>query len=160
MPPTREADGVPLRLNGMGLRTYSVFHVHIYVAGLYLEQPSSDADVILRSDSAKLMLIHFVHDVTAAQARKAWASGFADNCRPPCHLPEDGIARFLAAVPEFHRGDISTLLFVGQSVQIAVNGRVLGTIGDPEFSRTILATFIGPFPPSEPFKRGLLGRQD
>lgn len=160
MPTERQAAGLALRLNGMGLRTYSVFHVHVYVAGLYLEQPSGDAETILRSDSAKLMMIEFVHDVTTAQARKAWATGLADNCRAPCHLPEDEIARFLAAVPEFHRGDTSTLLFVGQTVQIEVNGHVLGTVGDPAFSRTILATFIGPFPPSETFKRGLLGRRD
>ncbi len=160
MPRTRQAAGLTLRLNGIGLRTYSVFHVHIYVAGLYLEQPSSDANGILRSDAAKLLVVHFVHDVTAAQARDAWVSGFQDNCRAPCELPSESIARFLDSVPAFQRGDESTLLFIGHTVQIGINGRVLGTITDPEFTRVILATFIGAYPPTEPLKRGLLGLRD
>jgi hypothetical protein len=160
MPQAREAAGLSLRLNGIGLRTYSVFHVHIYVAGLYLEEPSRDAKEILQSDGAKLLVIRFVHDVTAAQARDAWASGFEDNCRAPCRLPGDGVAQFLAGVPDFHRGDESLLLFIGHTVQIGVNGRVLGTITDPDFTRTILATFIGAYPPTEPLKHGLLGLRD
>jgi hypothetical protein len=157
MPQVRQAAGLPLRLNGIGMRTYSVFGIHVYVAGLYLEQPTSDADAILRSDGAKLLDIHFVHDVNAEQARDAWVQGFDENCRPPCHLKGPDVLQFLSAVPAFRRGDESTLLFVGRTVQIAVNGRTLGTISDADFSRAILATFIGPHPPSEPFKQGLLG---
>lgn len=157
MPPVKQAAGLPLRLNGIGMRTYSVFAIHIYVAGLYLEHPTSDADAILRSDDAKLLDIHFVHDVNVEQARDAWVQGFAENCRPPCHLNGLDVLHFLSSVPAFRRGDESTLLFIGRTVQIAVNGRTLGTISDADFSRAILATFIGPSPPSEPFKHGLLG---
>jgi hypothetical protein len=39
MPETRMADGVQMRLNGIGLRT-TVLGIRIYVAGLYLERPS------------------------------------------------------------------------------------------------------------------------
>ncbi len=157
MPPVKHAAGLALRLNGIGMRTYSVFRVHIYVAGLYLEQPTNDADAILSSDGAKLLDIHFVHDVNVEQAREAWVEGFEQNCRPPCHLNGPDLLQFLAAVPPFRRGDESTLLFIGRTVQISVNGRTLGTISDGMFTRTILATFIGPYPPSEPFKHGLLG---
>ena len=158
MPDQIQYQGLPLRLNGIGLRTYSVFRVHIYVAGLYLEKPTEDADAILRSSGVKIMRIRFVHDVTEDRARAAWAEGLADNCKAPCHLPPQDVERFLAAVPEFHRGDESTLAFDGASVRISLNGRSLGTVDEPAFTRAILATFIGPYPPSEPFKRALLGR--
>jgi hypothetical protein len=144
-------------INGVGMRTYSMFRIHIYVAGLYLEQPTSDADAILKSDGAKLLDIHFVHDVNAEQARDAWVQGFEENCRAPCHLNGQDLLHFLAQVPAFRRGDESTLLFVGRTVQISLNGRTMGTISDADFTRAILATFIGPHPPSEPFKNGLLG---
>jgi hypothetical protein len=160
MPDLLQAAGTPLRLNGMGVRTYSMFLIHIYVAGLYLERPTSDAEAILGAKFTKLLMVHFVHDVSAERARDAWASGFLDNCRSPCHLRGADVERFLAAVPEFHRGDESSLLFHGQSVTIAVNGRVLGDVADPDFARTILATFIGGYPPSEQFKHGLLGLRD
>jgi hypothetical protein len=157
LPQVKQAAGLPLRLNGIGMRTYSVFGIHVYVAGLYLEHPTSDAEAILSSDGAKLLDIHFVHDVNADQARDAWVQGFEENCRPPCHLKGPDVLHFLSAVPAFRRGDESTLLFIGRTVQIAVNGRTLGTISDADFTRAILATFIGPHPPSEPFKHGLLG---
>jgi hypothetical protein len=157
MPPTWQAGGKALRLNGVGMRTYSVFHIHIYVAGLYLEQPTSSAEEILHSDAAKLLVIRFVHEVNAEQARKAWVEGFEDNCRAPCHLRGPDLLRFLAAVPSFHRGDESTLLFSAHGVDITLNGQSLGTVTDAQFSRAMLATFIGSYPPSEPFKHGLLG---
>ena len=160
MPELLEYGGNSLRLNGMGMRTYSIFRVHIYVAGLYLDHPSADAEAILRSRGVKLLRIRFTHDVSQDRARDAWADGFAQNCRAPCHLRPEDLARFLAAVPEFHRGDDSTLLFTGDVVDIEVNGRRLGEIADPEFTRAVLAAFIGPNPPSEPFKHGLLGLQN
>ena len=40
-------DGTELHLNGIALRTYSWLRIHIYVAGLYLEHPSHDAQAIL-----------------------------------------------------------------------------------------------------------------
>jgi hypothetical protein len=160
MPDTLQAAGTPLRLNGMGLRTYSMFLIHIYVAALYLERPSRDAEAILGSTFTKLVIVHFLHDVGAERARDAWANGFRENCRAPCRLPAEGVERFLAAMPEFHRGDESSLLFSGHTVTISVNGGVLGSVTDPDFTRTILAAFIGAAPPSEPFKHALLGIGD
>ncbi|HEX4367537.1 MAG TPA: chalcone isomerase family protein, partial [Rhodopila sp.] len=87
MPEIRVTDGTRMRLNGMGLRTYSIFGLHIYVAGLYLEQRSNDSASILRSPERKLLDIRFLRDVDAVDARKAWQDGFANNCRPPeCYL--------------------------------------------------------------------------
>lgn len=157
LPDTEQVGGAELRLNGIAMRTFSLFRIHVYVAGLYLQQPTSDAEAILQSTSVKLLDIRFVHDVTAERSREAWVTGFRDNCRPPCRLRADMLEQFLARVPDFHAGDRSTLLFAGQTVEIKVNGRSMGTIDDPDFSRSMLGTFIGSYPPTEPLKRGLLG---
>jgi hypothetical protein len=157
MPPVISVAGHTLRLNGMGLRTYSIFHVHIYVAGLYLERPTSDAEAILQSDQMKLMMIRFVHDVSADQSRQAWSDALAENCVAPCHLSSADEALFLSLVPPFHRGDESVMLFDDHSAQISVNGRHIGTVTDPAFARTLLANFIGRYPPTEAVRRGLLG---
>ena len=95
MPDTRVVDGAPMRLNGIGLRTYSMLGIHIYVAGLYLERQSDDPDSILHSPERKLLDIHFVRDVDANNARQAWRDGFANNCRPPaCYLDPADVQRF------------------------------------------------------------------
>jgi long-chain acyl-CoA synthetase len=160
MPPVLSVAGHTLRLNGVGLRTYSIFRIHIYVAGLYLEQPSNDSEAILRSGQVKLLLIRFVHDVSEEQSRKAWSEALEENCVPPCHLrPEDQV-KFLSLVPPFHRGDESVLLFSENTARISINGRDVGTVADPNFARTLLANFIGPYPPTQAVRRGLLGIPD
>ncbi|MBN9560362.1 MAG: chalcone isomerase family protein [Alphaproteobacteria bacterium] len=157
LPDTATFNGTQLRLNGIGLRTYSWLRIRIYVAGLYLERPSHDAEAILRSPEKKLLVVRFIHDVDAEDARKAWREGFQDNCLPPCHLAPADIARFLAAVPDMRSGDHSTLAFTSNAVAITLNGQTLGTISDPMFAHAVLAAFLGPHPPTAQLKRELLG---
>ena len=99
VPNTIQADGKTLQLNGFGLRIYSIFRVHIYVAGLYVEHLSTDAEAILQSPETKLVTVHFVHNVSAEAARDSWRTGLENNCRAPCQLDPADIARFLAQVP-------------------------------------------------------------
>jgi hypothetical protein len=160
MPETRVADGAQVRLNGMGLRTFSILDLRIYVAGLYLERPTDNPDTILRSRERKLLDIRFLRDVEAEDARKAWQEGFEQNCRPPCYLDPQDVQRFLAVVPSVRKGDESTLLFTAKGVDVTFNGRPMGRIADPHFAEMMLATFIGPEPPTPRLKRELLGRRD
>ncbi len=160
MPDTRVADGTQMQLNGIGLRTFSVLGIRIYVAGLYLERRSDNPDTILHSPDRKLLHIRFLRDVSAEDARNAWQDGFEQNCKAPCYLDPRDVERFLAAVPSMHRGDETTLLFTSKGVNVTINGRPMGDIADPHFAETMLATFIGPEPPTPRFKRELLGARD
>ena len=57
LPDTQWSNGKNLLLNGIGLRTYSVFSIHIYVAGLYLEHLNDNANAIIESSESKLLEI-------------------------------------------------------------------------------------------------------
>ena len=161
MPDTRVVDGVPLRLNGIGLRTYSVVGIHIYVAGLYLERQSDNSESILRSPERKLLDIHFVRDVDASDARQAWRDGFSSNCQlPACYLDPADVEKFLAAVPAVRRGDQTLMWFTPKGVDVTLNGKPMGNVNDPHFATAMLATFIGPAPPTAQLKRELLGGGD
>jgi len=160
MPDTRVVDGTNMRLNGVGLRTFSVFAIHVYVAGLYLEQQSDNPDAILHSPQRKLLDIRFLRDVSAENAREAWQDGFDKNCKAPCYLDPYDVQRFLAAVPSMHEGDETTLLFTPNGVNVTLNGRPMGNITDPHFAEIMLATFIGREPPTYRLKRELLGVRD
>ena len=83
MPDTRVVDGMQMRLNGIGLRTFSALGIRIYVAGLYLERRNGDPETILHSPERKLLDIRFLRDVDAEDARKAWRESFEQNCMPP-----------------------------------------------------------------------------
>lgn len=160
LPDVQVVNGRLMRLNGIGLRTYSILGIHIYVAGLYLEQRSGDSERILHSSEPKLLQIRFLRDVDASDARQAWREGFEQNCRRPCSLDPRGVEKFLAAVPSVHNGDESTLLFTSKGVRVTLNGRPMGDIPDPHFAEVMLATFIGPEPPTPRLKQELLGAGD
>ena len=160
MPDVREVNGTRMQLNGIGLRTFSVLGIQIYVAGLYLERRNSNPDEILRSPNMKLLDIQFLRDVDAEDARKAWQESFEQNCRTPCYLDPRDMQRFLAAVPSVHKGDESTLLFTSQGVHVTFNKKPLGDIPSSHFAELILETFIGAAPPTPRLKRELLGLRD
>jgi hypothetical protein len=160
MPDMRVVNGTQMHLNGIGLRTFSVLGIRIYVAGLYLERRSDNPDAILHSPETKLLDIRFLRDVDAEDARKAWEESFEQNCKAPCHLDPHDEQRFLAAVPSVRKGDDSTLLFTPSGVHVTFNSRLMGDIADPHFAELMLATFIGSVPPTPRLKRELLGFRD
>jgi Chalcone isomerase-like len=160
MPEMRVVNGTQMRLNGIGLRTFSVLGIRIYVAGLYLERRSDNSDAILHSRDTKLLHIRFLRDVGADDARKAWQESLEQNCKAPCYLDPGDLQRFLAAVPAVRKGDESTLLFTSKGAHVTLNGRPMGDIPDPQFAELMLATFIGPEPATPRLKRELLGLRE
>jgi Chalcone isomerase-like len=160
MPDQRVVNGTPLHLNGIGLRTFPLFGIHIYVAGLYLEQPSADPETIIRSRGTKLLDIRFVRDVDAKDAQDAWRESFDDNCVAPCYLDPRDVRQFLAEVPSVRKGDSAAFLFTQRGLQVTFNGRLMGDITDQHFADVLLTTFIGPVPPTPRLKRELLGLRD
>ncbi|MGA3398269.1 MAG: chalcone isomerase family protein [Acetobacteraceae bacterium] len=156
LPDTVEADGRTLHLNGYGLRTYSLLGIHIYVAALYLQYPSTDPEQIIRSPETKLLIVKFERSVSAEAARKAWREGLENNCQAPCLLDPDDVARFLAEMPAMHAGDNYSLLFTPHGATVAVSGQQVGIISRPALAEAILATFLGPRPASPKLKQELL----
>lgn len=159
VPDSRIVEGTPLLLNGIGLRTASIFNVHVYVAALYVEHPSTDPEVILRSPDRKMLELHFVHDIDAIAARKAWQEGFNRTCRAPCQLPQPELAQFLATVPSVHPGDVARFVFRQDGLFVLLGNQQIGKVSDTNFIQVILAMFIGPAPASERLKQELLGRR-
>jgi hypothetical protein len=157
---TAQVDGKILHLNGIGLRTYSILGIHIYVVGLYLEHPSTDAQAIMRSPETKLLKIRFVRNVGADAARNAWRKGLLNNCQAPCQLDPDDLAHFLALVPAMHAGQRYSILFTELGATVSADGAPLGTIAKPQFAAAMLATFLGAKPASPMLKAELLqGRE-
>ena len=71
LPDSRVAEGVTLRLNGIALRTYSIFRVHVYVAGLYLAQPGRTVEAVLRQPGPKLVEMRSLRDVGRDDVHRA-----------------------------------------------------------------------------------------
>lgn len=159
LPDSRMADGTKLILNGIGLRTFSILQIKIYVAGLYLAERNSNPESILRSREPKVLDIHFLRDVDAEAAHKSWRAGFANNCRPPeCTVDQRDVEQFIARVPAVRDGDESMMVFTSKGVRVTFNGQLMGDITDTHFAEVLLRTFLGPEPPTQRLKRELLGQ--
>lgn len=151
--------GTQLQLNGLALRTFSIFNVHVYVAGLYVPSRTADADAVITSLAPKALVFHFLHDVDADKARQAWQEGFDDNCAHPCDVRPDLMRKFLEGVIALHKGDSTMLTVQGSHVGLFLNGREIATIDDRPFAVLIMKTFIGPHPPSPRLKSALMGER-
>ncbi|HVU01515.1 MAG TPA: chalcone isomerase family protein [Polyangiaceae bacterium] len=158
MPDRLEIGGKLLVLNGMGIRKATFLKVKVYVAGLYLEKKSGNAAAILASTQIKRLTLHFVHDASKSQVSGAWKEGFEKN---GANLPplRERIARLEAMMTDFIPGDTLTFTYRPETgVAVDVKGTVRGTIPGDDFARALLSIWLGPEPPNEDLKEGLLGR--
>lgn len=158
-PATETVGNTTLVLNGVGLRTYSIFAVHVYVAGLYLQQPSHDANAILSSSGDKILLLHFVHNVSAEKVRDAWREGLLRECPASCGIKPGQLSVFLSSVPALHAGETVKFVFSPDGVHVYYDQQLAGYIPDPKFARLMLAVFIGQHTSAPQLRRELLGLQ-
>jgi hypothetical protein len=156
VPDTVQVGGKALHLNGYGVRTYSIFGVHIYAASLYLEHLSTDPSEIIQSPETKLLTVRFEHAVSADQSRNAWRTALENNCVAPCHLDPRDVERFLSQVPAMTAGEYFYLLFTQGRATVSANGHQIGTIPRRQFANAVLATFLGPHPASPTLRQELL----
>jgi hypothetical protein len=153
-----QVNGSTLTLNGLGLRQATFLKVNVYVAALYVASVSSDAPALLASNTPKEVILHFVHNVSDDELKKAWEEGFEHNAKaqlPALHERIDTLKGWMADMKVGQR-----LIFIhkpGAGIQVEVNGAVQGTIPGDDFATAFLSIWLGPDPPNPNLKSGLLG---
>jgi len=149
-----------LVLNGMGLREATWFKVKVYVAGLYLETKSPDADAILRSELPKRILFVFVRPVGRKRMIEEWDESLMANVGEDFAALEDRLATLHAWIPDaVSKGDEMTLTYLpGKGVVVEIKGENRGTIPGADFARALFTIWLGESPPNQNLKMGLLGR--
>ncbi|HMK21489.1 MAG TPA: chalcone isomerase family protein, partial [Terriglobales bacterium] len=122
LPDTVKVEGRTLLLNGLGLR--KKFVVKVYVAGLYLEQKSSDPSAILKADAPKRIVMHFVRNVSKEQIADAFAESFANNTPDARNTMKAEIDQFLGALESVNDGDEVVLTYLpATGTTLAINGK-------------------------------------
>ncbi len=157
LPDTAQVGGKTLVLNGLGLRTK--FMVKVYVAGLYLEQKSSDAGAIIKSDAPRQIVMKFVHGASKSQMTDAFDESFSDNTPEARKTMKGDIDRLLGALDPIKSGDEMVFTYVpGTGTTLAINGKDKVTIAGPAFGQVLFSVWLGPKPPNADLKKGLLGQ--
>jgi hypothetical protein len=159
LPDSYPVNGQSLILNGIGLRTLTIFNVSVYVAGLYLLRPSHDAQQILASSDPKVILLKFIRAGSKERVESQYRAGEEENCGQGGCAPSDkeDFERLVAAAPAVNPGDTSTFIFADNGVRVLANDRVIGDFADPDLAYHLLAGFVGDHPPSQKLRRQLLG---
>jgi len=147
-----------LVLNGMGLREATILKVDVYVAGLYVEQPSSNPAQPVGARQVKRLDLRFVRDVGHDDIVEAWREGFRNNATVPVAQLQPLIDRLEGWMPSFHKGDTLTFTFLPEAgVAVDINGVRKGVLQGDAFAQSLLSIWLGPKPPGGGLKRGLLG---
>jgi hypothetical protein len=159
MPDVVKLGNTQLTLNGMGLREATWLDIDVYVAGLYVQHPTSDPAKLIGADETKMLVLRFVRDVDHDEIVKAWNEGFERNATVPVGQLRPMIEKLNSWMPSFADGDTLVFTYVpGSGVSVDVNGVRKGTIGDASFARSLFSIWLGPRPPTAALKQGLLGK--
>jgi len=139
----------------LGLRKKAVFKV--YVGGLYLESASKDGGAILASDQAKAIRMHFLRDLTKAQLVEAFQEGFEANVKDKA-AQKAAFDKMLALVPDVKEGTTMTFTYLpGKGTTLHAGTKELGVFEGKGFADAVFSIWLGPKPPSEELKTGMLG---
>jgi hypothetical protein len=149
-----------LVLNGAGIREYGFFRIAVYAGALYLPKRETNANAILDSTNTRVIHMMMLRDVSRDDSVKAWAYYLDANCATPCEKDSDSFRAatqiFLRLVPETKAGDTQTFVFANGVAALHRNGTKLGEVRDVNFTRALLASWIGRVPTTESL-RGKLG---
>ena len=157
-PDTKEIAGQTLKLNGLGLREATIFKVDVYVAALYLPKTSASAEEIIAAPGPKFLSMRFVRGVSTEDLTGAWQEGFGKAAGDQLSALQDRVDQLNRWMDALNKGDTMAFTYVpGTGTEIAVRGAAKGVIPGDDFARALFTVWIGPEPPNQGLKAGLLG---
>ena len=147
-----------LVLNGIGLRQKTFFKVNVYVSALYLEKVSHDFESVVSSSDQKEIHLVFLRNVAVKDILKSWEEGFAANCESQCERFEPSIVNLRSIMKDVKEHEKVIFRFTDKKVELENERKETVSLGDGEFGRLILSTFIGKHPPTEEVRDGMMGK--
>ncbi len=156
MDKTFQIGGYSFDLIGAGLLRYrTVFKG--YVAALYLGKGHNSGDVF--KDIPKSLVIEYFHGIAAQGFISATQQGFKNNLSKEQLEAIDQRARaFYSLYRDVQPGDRYSFNYItGKGSELALNGKVLGTVSGLDFANAFLSIWLGPNPLDKNLKKALLG---
>lgn len=151
-----------LSLNLSGIGIYKKHKKPIYLGALYQKSLEQTEASLFREKNAKRMDLRIIEDNLSAKrfARELAHHIRMNNDKEFIGVQEGNVANFLRSFQgKFKRGDQILIEYnPDEGTVFVLNGKVLGRVIDPRFFSVLLNAWIGPKPPTEKFKRGILGQ--
>jgi len=159
MDDTRQIGEMTANLTGMGIRTRTFLKVKVYVAGLYMEDPTDDPQQIVSADETKGIFIQAIGPTMKAEAIKdALWTGFDANTDDR----SEDLQKRMETVTEFFtepakKGDSFAFTYVpGKGTTVLVNNEAVGTVPGEDLMRAVFAIWFGDKPADAGLKESVL----
>jgi hypothetical protein len=155
----RDADSVELILNGAGIR--KKFFFSIYLASLYLQQPTSDiAEVLDVNRPARIEMRIIYSKIEKEKFVEGWEEGFSANLSAgELEAVHERLNQFNAMFETLVEGDLIDLDYIpGEGVRVTIKGVEKGVVPGGDFYQALLKVWLGDSPISKTLKKELLGQ--
>jgi hypothetical protein len=154
-PPTIQVEGKTLNLMGMGLRKKLWFKV--YLASLYLENPTEDAGQVIASDQIKRVQMNMLRDLERGKIVEAVQEGFQRNSGPQMPNLQERLDRFLRAIPDLRGGQTIVITYYpGRGTLIKAGGGEEVSLPGKDFADALFSVWLGKQPVDGELKQEML----
>ena len=157
-------EGKKLILNGMGVRKADValgLRVDVYVAALYLEALSKDAQSIISSKGPKFVRVGYARSVGKEKSRETWLANFEKICKDPksfCFNERDVFMnQFLPAIEDIEEDQFQEFWITDRSLRFKSHKKEKLNLQNTELGKFLLNVWLLN-PPNPEVSEGLLGR--
>ncbi len=155
VPDTVTVGDKTLKLNGQGLRMKFVFKV--YVATLYLEQPSSNSADIIKTDQARRVEMAMLRDLDKKQINDAIKEGFEKNSGPSMPALQERLNKFTEKVTDVKKGATLIIQYVPGKGTSIEGGKDSYVAEGKDFADALFSVWLGAKPVDDGLKKGMLG---
>ncbi|MEY4111402.1 MAG: hypothetical protein RLZZ46_1758 [Bacteroidota bacterium] len=157
MPNQLKVAGQNILLNGGGVR--EKYFLDLYVAGLYLKAPSSDAAKIIAADEPMAIRIHIVSGlITSEKMTAAVDEGFKKSAGSTLSSLQTRINQFKDVFKEeIKKGDVYDLIYEpGKGCLIMKNNKLTTSISGLDFKKGLFGIWLCNDPAQESLKSAML----
>ena len=153
--------GVPLVLNGAGVRHKAIFKV--YAIGLYLPQTTTSAEEALSTKTPRRITVVMLRDIDSAELGQLFTRSMQENMdRANASRLLPGIMRMSQVYSDHKKlkaGEGFQFDWIpGTGAVLTINGQSAGEpFREPEFFQMLMRIWLGPHPADWPLKDALLG---
>jgi hypothetical protein len=157
-PSTLKLGKIELRQNGSGYRKKGP--LTLYESGLYLQQPSHDANAIIAADAAMAIRIEITSGFVSQQMMvNALDEGFRNATGGNTAALEAQIGEFRKCFGDsISKGDVFVLSYIpGAGILVHKNSRQKGLIAGADFKQAVFGIWLSSRPADESLKSAMLG---
>lgn len=155
LPDSATVEGKTLTLNGMGTR--KKLFIKVYVAGLYVEKASKDAQALATSDQLKRVRMVLVRDLGRDKIVDAIENGVKKNMPSQLTALRARLDQLFGVIPDLKKGDEITITYEPGKGTTLVSTRGQITLPGKDLGDALFSVWLGQHPADDDLKTALAG---